>query len=56
MRTALAILLVAAVLLSLSVTAAAQTPGEVFRKVTPSVVVIRAHGSEVTAAGQTRWH
>ncbi len=55
MRPAPAILLVAAVLLSLPVTAAAQTPGEVFRKVTPSVVVIKARGSEVTAAGQTRF-
>src|SRR2546428_6765936 len=55
MRTAPAILLVAAVLLSLPVAAAAQTPGEVFRKVTPSVVVIRARGSEVTAGGQVRF-
>jgi S1-C subfamily serine protease len=37
------------------VAAAAQTPGEVFRKVTPSVVVIKARGSEVTAAGQVRF-
>jgi S1-C subfamily serine protease len=36
-------------------TAGAQTPGEVFRKVTPSVVVIRAKGSEVTAGGQSRF-
>jgi serine protease Do len=34
----------------------AQTPGEVFRKVTPSVVVIRAKGSEVTAAGQVHFN
>jgi S1-C subfamily serine protease len=33
----------------------AQTPGDVFRKVTPSVVVIRAKGTEVTAGGQTRF-
>jgi S1-C subfamily serine protease len=33
----------------------AQTPGEVFRQVTPSVVVIRAKGSEVTVGGQTRF-
>ena len=34
----------------------AQTPGEVFRKVTPSVVVIRAKGSEVTARGESRFN
>ncbi len=45
----------ASALLSLPVTAAAQTPGEVFRKVTPSVVVIKAKGSEVTAGGQVRF-
>ena len=36
-------------------TGEAQSPGEVFRKVTPSVVVIRARGSEVTAGGQVRF-
>jgi serine protease Do len=45
----------AAALLTVPSLAAAQTPGDVFRKVTPSVVVIRAKGSEVTAAGQTRF-
>ena len=55
MLTARAIILVASALLSLPVAAAAQTPGEVFRKVTPSVVVIRAKGSEVTAGGQVRF-
>jgi serine protease Do len=54
-RTARAILLVVLALLSVPAGAAAQTPGEVFRKVTPSVVVIRARGSEVTAAGQVRF-
>jgi S1-C subfamily serine protease len=57
MRMALAVMM-------LAVTAAAgnpggaeaQTPGEVFRKVTPSVVVIRAKGSEVTTAGETRFN
>ena len=34
----------------------AQTPGEVFRKVAPSVVVIRAKGHEVAASGQTRFN
>jgi serine protease Do len=36
--------------------AEAQTPGEVFRKVAPSVVVIRAKGHEVAASGQTRFN
>jgi serine protease Do len=55
MQTARAIILVVSTLLSLPVVAAAQTPGEVFRKVTPSVVVIKAKGSEVTAGGVTRF-
>jgi serine protease Do len=55
MRTARTLLLMASVLLSLPVAATAQTPGEVFRKVTPSVVVIKAKGSEVTAGGQVRF-
>ena len=50
-----AAILVASVLLSLPPAATAQTPGEVFRKVTPSVVVIKAKGREVTAAGQVRF-
>jgi len=45
----------ASALLSLPVVAGAQTPGEVFRKVTPSVVVIKAKGSEVTVGGQVRF-
>jgi len=55
MRTGRALLLAAYALLSLPMASAAQTPGEVFRKVTPSVVVIKAKGSEVTAGGQTRF-
>ena len=35
--------------------AAAQTPREVFEKVAPSVVVIRARGREVTVSGPTRF-
>jgi S1-C subfamily serine protease len=35
--------------------ATAQTVREVFQKVTPSVVVIRARGRETTAAGETRF-
>ena len=53
--TAHALFVMASALLSLPAVVAAQTPGEVFRKVTPSVVVIRARGSEVTAAGQVRF-
>jgi serine protease Do len=34
---------------------AAQTVREVFKQVTPSVVVIRGRGSDVTASGQTRY-
>jgi S1-C subfamily serine protease len=33
----------------------AQTPGEVFRKVAPSVVVIRAKGRDISASGQSRF-
>jgi S1-C subfamily serine protease len=33
----------------------AQTPGEVFRKVAPSVVVIRAKGRDISARGQSRF-
>src|SRR5262249_17949089 len=54
MRTLRAALL-AVLTLSLPIAAEAQSPGDVFRKVTPSVVVIRAKGSEVTAAGQVRF-
>jgi serine protease Do len=55
MRTTSVVFLIVSALLSLPAAATAQTPGEVFRKVTPSVVVIKARGSEVTAAGQTRF-
>ena len=54
MKVARAIGLAVALLSLLSV-AEAQTPGDVFRKVTPSVVVIRAKGTEVTSAGQVRF-
>src|SRR5215467_3928978 len=55
MRLARLLPLVMLTLLSIPMTAGAQTPGEVFRKVTPSVVVIRAKGSEVTAGGTVRF-
>jgi serine protease Do len=49
--------LVLIVILSLPVAASGQTQnlGEVFKKVTPSVVVIRATGREVSAGGQKRF-
>jgi S1-C subfamily serine protease len=55
MRAARATILAALTVLSIPVAGAAQSPGEVFRKVTPSVVVIRAKGSEVTTGGQVRF-
>jgi S1-C subfamily serine protease len=55
MRTACGTFLAVVALSSVPDSAAAQSPGEVFRKVTPSVVVIRAKGSEVTAGGQVRF-
>ena len=55
MRAAWAVMLAVVVAVSIPGPVLAQTPGEVFRKVTPSVVVIRAKGSEVTAGGQVRF-
>ena len=52
---AVRVALLVALTLCLPMTGEAQSPGEVFRKVTPSVVVIRARGSEVTAGGQVRF-
>src|SRR4029450_3979599 len=49
------LLMVLVVLGWLAPGAEAQTPGEVFRKVAPSVVVIRAKGRDVSASGQTRF-
>ena len=56
MRKARVLPLVMLTLFAVPMAAGAQTPGEVFRKVTPSVVVIRAKGSEVTAAGTVRFN
>ena len=56
MRTALAmVLLTAATLAGAVVPAGAQSVGDVFRKVSSSVVVIRAKGRDVGAAGVTRF-
>jgi S1-C subfamily serine protease len=56
MRQSLAALLMIGLVTWLSPGVEAQTPGEVFRKVAPSVVVIRAKGHEVAAGGQTRFN
>ena len=56
MRQSLAALLIIGLVTCLSPGVEAQTPGEVFRKVAPSVVVIRAKGHEVAAGGQTRFN
>jgi S1-C subfamily serine protease len=55
MRNARTAFLTLLAVLSIPVAVGAQTIGEVFRKVTPSVVVIRARGREVSAAGQVRF-
>src|SRR5947208_11066816 len=54
MKRLLAALLVVALPACVSV-AEAQAPGEVFRKVAPSVVVIRAKGRDISASGQSRF-
>jgi S1-C subfamily serine protease len=56
MKRGLAVLLVVGWVAWLPPGVEAQTPGEVFRKVAPSVVVIRAKGHEVAASGQTRFN
>lgn len=56
MKAAWAMVLAVTAAAAIPGAAEAQTPGDVFRKVTPSVVVIRAKGNEVTAGGQTRFN
>src|SRR5437773_8102816 len=56
MKRGLAAFLVVGWVAWLSSGVEAQTAGEVFRKVAPSVVVIRAKGREVAAGGQTRFN
>jgi serine protease Do len=56
MRRSLEVLLIVGLGTWLSSGVEAQTPGEVFRKVAPSVVVIRAKGHEVAASGKTRFN
>ena len=55
MRVTRTAFLAALVVMSVPVAVGAQTLGEVFRKVTPSVVVIRATGHEVSASGQKQF-
>src|SRR6266446_6061631 len=56
MRKSLIALLMIGLLGWLAPGAHAQSPGEVFRMVAPSVVVIRAKGRDVAAGGQTRFN
>ena len=55
MRVTRTVVLTALVVMSIPIGVGAQTLGEVFRKVTPSVVVIRATGREVSAGGQKQF-
>ena len=55
MKRLLTALLTLGLVAGLAPTAGAQTPGEVFRKVAPSVVVIRAKGRDISASGQSRF-
>src|SRR5262245_16037755 len=55
MKRLLTALLVVALPVWLAPVADAQTPGEVFRKVAPSVVVIRAKGRDLSVSGQSRF-
>src|SRR5881409_3120018 len=56
MRVTRTVVLTALVVMSFPIGVGAQTLGEVFRKVAPSVVVIPAKGREVAASGQTRFN
>src|SRR5262249_19665633 len=55
MKKLLTAVLVVALPAWLAPVAEAQTPGEVFRKVAPSVVVIRAKGRDISVSGQSRF-
>jgi serine protease Do len=55
MPTLRAALLTVLTVMLVPVVVSAQTIGEVFRKVTPSVVVIRAEGREIKASGEVRF-
>src|SRR5499425_3645051 len=55
MKSRLAALLALAILVGFEETAQAQDLSDLFRKVTPSVVVIRARGRDVSNVGVTRF-
>jgi serine protease Do len=55
MKRMLTVLVAIGLLAWLAPSVQAQTPGEVFRKVAPSVVVIRAKGRDISAGGQSRF-
>src|SRR5437868_3994269 len=55
MSAAFAVLLVAVTLLAVPGGARGQNMGDLFRQVNPSVVVIRAKGSDVASSGVTRF-
>jgi serine protease Do len=54
MKTFLALILAAALLPAFAPAARAQSLGEIFRKVSPTVVVVRSKGRDVGAGGVTR--
>jgi serine protease Do len=56
MKTALAVVLAAAMLAAIAPAARAQSLEEIFRKVSPSVVVVRSKGRDVSAAGINRFN
>jgi len=56
MKKLLAVMLAAAVLPALAPAAQAQNLDEIFRKVNPSVVVVRAKGRDVSSGGVTRFN
>jgi len=55
MKRLLSAAVVVGLLACFAVAVPAQTPGEVFRKVAPSVVVIRAKGRDIGTSGQSRF-
>ena len=55
MKRVVTAVLVVGLLAWLAPAVQAQTPGEVFHKVAPSVVVIRAKGREISARGESRF-
>ena len=56
MKTVLAVILAAAVLPAFAPAARAQNLEDIFRKVNPSVVVVRSKGRDVSAGGVTRFN